>query len=51
VLDVVPAARLEHDAVDASRRQKVGQHEARRAGADDPNLRAQRGAPHVGSVR
>ena len=38
VLDVVAVALLEHDAVDATRGQEVGQHEARRPGADDRDL-------------
>ena len=38
VLDVVAVALLEHDAVDAARRQEVGQHEPGRPGPDDRHL-------------
>src|SRR5205823_12882735 len=37
-LDVVPAAGLEHDGLDALEMEKVGQHEPGWAGADDANL-------------
>ena len=39
LLDVLAAARLEHDRVDALELQQAGEHQARRAGADDADLR------------
>ena len=44
-LDVLAAARLEHDRVDPAQVQKVREHEPGRAGADDADLR-----PHSSSV-
>ena len=38
VLDVGPVALLEHDAVDATGGEQVGEHEPGRAGADDRHL-------------
>ena len=38
VLDVLAVALLEHDAVDAPRREQVGEHEPGRTGADDRHL-------------
>ncbi len=42
LLDVLAAAVLEHDRLDAPRRQEVGQDEPGRSGADDPHL-----GPHL----
>ena len=43
-LDVVAAARLQHDAVDAGALQQQRQEQPGRTGADDPDLRAHRSA-------
>ena len=40
LLDVLPAAVLEHDRLDAFAVQEVGERQARRPGADDPDLRS-----------
>ncbi len=40
LLDVLAAARLEHDRVDPCELQQAGEREAGRPGADDPDLRA-----------
>ena len=42
VLDVVAAAALEHDRLDARAVEQLGEREAGRAGADDPDLRPHR---------
>jgi len=41
-LDVLPAAELEDHGLDARAVQQVGEREARRAGADDPDLGSRR---------
>ena len=49
LLDVLPAAVLEHDRLDAFAVEQLGEREPRRAGAHDPDLRAHQGEPS-GSV-
>ena len=51
LLDVLAAARLEDDGVDALQVQQVREHETRRPGADDRYLRAHRRERSVTGLR